>query len=148
MKTLAADALKQIRIAPRRPNSARKVPPIFPSIDRPPAQRTDPVLCRSPQKLFAEVPKICVARKVIDTGRLHGDIHHAAKKYHESLKWRFLGARSLAKYARALMVPFLPSLEWRIGCCGFCRSARSLSPSNSLFFPSSASQGDDILKAS
>ena len=45
-----------------------------------------------------------------------------------------------------------PSLEWRIGCCGFCRSARSFSPSNSLFFPSSASlppsQGDDILKAS
>ena len=134
MKTLAADALKQIRIAPRRPNSARKVPPIFPSIDRP-ARRTDPVLCRSPQKLFAEVPKICVARKVIDSGKLHGDIHHAAKKYHESLKWRFLGARSLAKYARALMVPFLP-LNGGSAAAGFAgRLAPSLHPIPFSFLP-------------
>ena len=83
MKTLAADALKQIRIAPRRPNSARKVPPIFPSIDRP-ADRSSAlqiateIVCRSPKNMCCE--------KVIDSGKLHGDIHHAAKKYHESLR--------------------------------------------------------------
>ena len=77
MKTLAADALKQIRIAPRRPNSARKVPPIFPSIDRPEdrssaLQIATEIVCRSPKNMCCE--------KVIDSGKLNGDIHHAAKE--------------------------------------------------------------------
>ena len=140
MKTLAADALKQIRIAPRRPNSARKVPPIFPSIDRPPAQRTDPVLCRSPQKLFAEVPKICVARKVIDSGRLHGDIHHAEKSTMKVLKVTIFGSSvSCQICARALMVPLLP-LNGGSAAAGFAgRLALSLHPIPFSFLPSSAS---------